>query len=179
MSGLDPIELQEPHGDGSTRVLPCCDGDGCLSLDDKGLALLCNQVDLLQSPVGPKRQNTATRKRCPLCQFRLFPVSASECGKYHQNCVSIVDRAGDKKLALLMLRAGIYDVSDNAKKAFLEHMEHKKEARRASAELAEAKAQLEHTKKEKKRAEAVVTALYDVRAYPLHQLGHGNKRRLR
>ena len=54
-----------------------------------------------------------------------------------------------------MLRAGIYDVSDKAKQAFLEHMEHKKEVRRASAELAEVNAQLEHTKKENKRIDAV------------------------
>ena len=52
-----------------------------LSLGDRGLDA--------GGSVRAKRQNTATRKWCPLCNLRLFPVVATGCGKYHQHCASV------------------------------------------------------------------------------------------
>ena len=54
-------------------------------------------------------------------------------------------------------------------------MEHKKETQRAAAALKEAQAKLKHTKREQKKTEAVVAAMFAAIGYTIYQLGHGKR----
>ena len=58
---------------------------------------------------------------------------------------------------------------------FQEHMEQKREKARVAHELKEATAALKRARKEHNKAEAVVTAMFAVKAYSLETLGKGKK----
>ena len=58
---------------------------------------------------------------------------------------------------------------------YIERMNNKKEVSRVAAMLKDAKSQLQQTKKEKKRIDAVVTAMYAAKWVTLCQLGGGKK----
>jgi hypothetical protein len=59
---------------------------------------------------------------------------------------------------------------------FQEHMQQKREKARVENELKEAKASLQRARKEQRDAEAVVTAMEEVKVYSLEMLGKGKKR---
>ena len=59
---------------------------------------------------------------------------------------------------------------------FQEYMKQKREKKRVENELKEAKASLQRTRKEQRDAEAVVTAMEEVKWYSLEMLGKGKKR---
>ena len=59
---------------------------------------------------------------------------------------------------------------------FQEHMQQKREKARVENELKEAKASLQRARKEQRDAEAVVTAMEEVKWYSLEMLGKGKKR---
>ena len=59
---------------------------------------------------------------------------------------------------------------------FQEHMQQKREKKRVENELKEAKASLQRARKEQRDAEAVVTAMEEVKWYSLEMLGKGKKR---
>ena len=56
---------------------------------------------------------------------------------------------------------------------FQEHMQQKREKARVENELKEAKASLQRARKEQRDAEAVVTAMEEVKVYSLEMLGQG------
>ena len=58
---------------------------------------------------------------------------------------------------------------------FQEHMDQKREKARVAHELKEATAALKRARKEQREAEAVVTAMFEVKAYSLEMLGKGKK----
>ena len=62
-----------------------------------------------------------------------------------------------------------------ARVEFQEHMEQKRESLRVKHELQDAVAELQRTRKEQRDAEAVVTAMEEVKAYSLEMLGKGKK----
>ena len=59
---------------------------------------------------------------------------------------------------------------------FQEYMQQKREKKRVENELKEAKASLQRARKEQRDAEAVVTAMEEVKWYSLEMLGKGKKR---
>ena len=59
---------------------------------------------------------------------------------------------------------------------FQEYMKQKREKKRVENELKEAKASLQRARKEQRDAEAVVTAMEEVKWYSLEMLGKGKKR---
>ena len=59
---------------------------------------------------------------------------------------------------------------------FQEHMQQKRAKARVEHELKEAKAKLQRARKEQKDAEAVVTAMEEVKVYSLEMLGKGKKK---
>ena len=59
---------------------------------------------------------------------------------------------------------------------FQEHMEQKREKARVANELKEATAKLQRARKEQRDAEAVVTAMEEVKVYSLEMLGKGKKK---
>ena len=58
---------------------------------------------------------------------------------------------------------------------YIERMNNRKEVSRIEAMLKDARSQLQQTKKEKKRIDAVVTAMYAAKYVTLRQLGDGKK----
>jgi len=77
------------------------------------------------------------------------------------------------------LRAGL-DAEEacyrRARVEFQEHMERKRETGRVKHELKDAVAKLQRARKEQRSAEAVVTAMEEVKAYSLEMLGEGNQK---
>ena len=59
---------------------------------------------------------------------------------------------------------------------FQEYMKQKREKKRVENEFKEAKASLQRARKEQRDAEAVVTAMEEVKVYSLEMLGKGKKR---
>ncbi len=59
---------------------------------------------------------------------------------------------------------------------FQEHMERKREKARVEDEIKDAVAKLKRARKEQRSAEAVVTAMEEVKAYSLEMLGKGKKK---
>ena len=59
---------------------------------------------------------------------------------------------------------------------FQEHMQQKREKARVENELKEAKAKLQRARTEQRAAEAVVTAMEEVKVYSLEMLGKGKKK---
>ena len=82
--------------------------------------------------------------------------------------------------ALLMeMRAGLEAeeaVYRRGRLEFQEYMKQKREKKRVENELKEAKASLQRARKEQRDAEAVVTAMEEVKWYSLEMLGKGKKR---
>ncbi len=60
---------------------------------------------------------------------------------------------------------------------FQEHMERKREKARVEDEIKDAVAKMKRARKEQRSAEAVVTAMAEVKAYSLELLGKGKKNR--
>ena len=85
---------------------------------------------------------------------------------------------GDQKV-LQEMRAGLAAEEAMYRRGrleFQEHMQQKREKARVAHELKEATAKLHRARKEQREAEAVVTAMEEVKAYSLEMLGKGNKK---
>ena len=59
---------------------------------------------------------------------------------------------------------------------FQEHMQQKREKARVLRELKDATTKLQRTRKDQREAEAVVTAMEEVKVYSLEMLGKGKKK---
>ena len=77
------------------------------------------------------------------------------------------------------MRAGLEAeeaISSRGRLEFQEHMQEKREKARVENELKEAKASLQRARKEQRDAEAVATAMGEVKVYFLEMLGKGEEK---